>query len=408
MPKWIDETFLRLDFDNLWERFDDSEHLIACLAERDIAIILSCLRYTLWSSRWFDSDNRLLRDVGRDTDLETALTYAEQLQGRLLMACSLSSDLQAIATAITNKNVCCNGVGPGYISDGQGGVWYGSEEPIAKPTTFGGVGEFETETAFNEHLCAAANNMVAGLILSLNNWSAMSLVSVIAGSVLVAFLVATPPVAIFVALGVLAGGFALLQTLANYIDTNRQDWVCAIYNATGYSDMLVQVDTLIGEAVVALDIGLFEVNITDIIHAALSTDVFNQAYSVIGLPAPIDPVDCTVCVEEEAWEILSGTGELATDGTSFVISSALVGANHYIEVSKKAAYCDNNDLIELVSTTNSPQGGMAVWQWNAGGCPGQTRLVTSATPILGSWQARSMSLTKTNGAFTITVKITET
>jgi hypothetical protein len=333
MGKAIDETFLRMEFDTLWDGFADDQCYIVSLSQRDISVILSCLRFTAWPSRWFDDGTRLLRDVGRLSDLETALTYSENLKARIIMACNFDESLARIAAALESlpgaiaAASCCQGVGPGYVEDGEGGVWYGTQQPKPKPTTFGGeFDEFDTETEFDAHLCQAANNIVSGLIQSLNFWSALTLAGLVAGSLIVAFFIAAPPVAVFVTLGLAGFSFGVMATLSNYIDTNRQDWVCAIYNSTGYASMLVEVDTLISEMVIALDIGAFEVPLTDLVHAALSTDVFNTAYSAIGLPPVTDAVDCSVCeevgCENFAYDFLAVSGGFAEQSPRCVDSLA--------------------------------------------------------------------------------------
>src|SRR3990172_7580833 len=144
MGKAIDETFLRLEFDSLWDRFADDQCYLVTLSQRDISVLVSCLRYTVWPSRWFDSGGKLLRDVGRLPDLETALTYSENLKARIIMACNFDESLARIATALESlpgaiaAASCCQGVGPGYIEDGEGGTWYGTQQPKDKPVTFGG------------------------------------------------------------------------------------------------------------------------------------------------------------------------------------------------------------------------------------------------------------------------------
>jgi len=233
------------------------------------------------------------------------------------MACDLTASLEAIAQAITNKSVCCGGGSPGYVSDGAGGVWYGSEPPLDVPTTFGGEGDaFETETEFNAHRCLAANNIASGLILSLNFWSVLDLVGLTAGGLIVAFFVSNPPVALFIALAIAAGGFVILATISDYIDANRQELVCLIYNSDTYGEFLTAIDEFIDSLVISLDIGPLSVPLTELIHAALSTDVFNQAFSAVGLPPVADAVDCSVCGEGGcAGAMVTGTGDVVNGGT---------------------------------------------------------------------------------------------
>jgi hypothetical protein len=303
MGKLLDETFLRMEFDALWDGFTDDKCYLVTLSQRDISVLVSCLRYTVWPSRWFDSGGSLLRDVGRLPDLEIAITYAESLKARIIMACNIDESLARIATAVENlpgaiaAASCCQGVGPGYVEDGEGGTWYGSEQPDIKPDQFGEGEEFESLTEFEQHLCQAANNIVAGLVLSFNNWSVLSLAGLVAGGLIVAFIVAAPPLGVMIALGAAGFAFGLMSTISNYIDDHRQEWVCAIYNAEGYASMLVNIDQQIDAMTIELDLGAFSINLTDIIHAALSTDVFNQAYRAVGLPPVTGAIDCLFCSE---------------------------------------------------------------------------------------------------------------
>jgi len=225
---------------------------------------------------------------------------------------SLLTALRDIASAIRTSACCAPGQNIHYVDVG-GVIYYGSEQPLDKPTVFGEGQEFATEAEFSQHLCDAANNIVAGLILSLNNWSVLSVASLLAGGLIIAFFVANPPLALLLTLAGLGFAFATFVTIANYIDDNREDWVCAIYGADSYADMLVGIDQKISEMVVTLDIGPFEIALTDIIHAMITTDVFNQAYTAVGLPAPINPVDCDNCPQDVVFEWYGNPANI--DGT---------------------------------------------------------------------------------------------
>jgi len=294
-PKTTTRTII--DFDRLVSRLQLQGDTLICVPVALVDIIRKLLRDRgLWRTTYAKDQD----DIGYTIPTEEEFKPIEDMISEFLwetneMRCQdLISALNGIAASISG---CCQNSGPGYISDGEGGFWYGTEAPLPLPDTFGGAGEFESEAAFNVHRCTAANNIISGLILSLNAWSVLSLAGLVAGALIVAFFVTAPPLALFLVLAGAGFSFGAMATLSSYINDNRQSWVCAIYNADSYASMLVEIDTRISDMVIALDIGAFEVPITDLIHGALSTDVFNTAFSVVGLPPVTDGIDCDLCAE---------------------------------------------------------------------------------------------------------------
>ena len=297
-----------IDFTRLTDRLTNAGDVLICIPVGLLDIIRMLLKDRgLWRSTYAIAYDDVGYTSPDSTEFEPVQSTIEAfLEETNTMRCDdLLTSLNAIAEAIRSSSVGIPGNDQTYVSDGEGGVWFGSEAPVDKPTTFGGEGDaFATEAAFEEHLCEAANHIVSGMIMSLNNWSILSAASLMAGIVVAAVIVATPPLAVFIALLVLGFSFVATGNMAIDMDTRREDWVCAIYNATGYADMLVRVDSLISELVIDLDLGLFSVPITDLIHAMLSTDVLNTAYTAFGYPAPIDPIDCLACAEGNCVEEL--------------------------------------------------------------------------------------------------------
>lgn len=264
---------------------------------------------------------------------------------------TLIEKLDDIATAIQVQGACCQAStnGTRIVEDGSGGFYYGTEDPIAKPDTFGPGEEFETQSEFDAHLCSAANNIVSGLILSLNNWSILSLASLAVGSLVVGVFVANPPLGVLVALGVAAVGFAILATISTHISDNRQAWVCALYDAQGYADMLVQLDVLISDMIIVLDIGPLEIPITDLIHSVIDTDTFNKAYKNVGLPGPIDPIDCDVCTGCTE-TVLRGTKQSANTYESETVG----GTNDQVRIKYFVGPTECEKSVSI-STAGSPQ-----------------------------------------------------
>lgn len=295
------ERVVTLDWDEL-QNFSETVCELVPLSQRDVSVLVSCLRVAHWVARWFAGD-KLLRDLGRFTDIEDALTYIEQLEGKLLMTGCLEgliSVMGEIRDALKASAACCQSTTNGVrmVDLGEGELVYGTQQPLEPPTSFGGEGEFENEEAYEAHRCNAANNIVSGLILSLNSWSALSLASLLVGSIVVGIFVANPPLGVLLALAAAGFAYGVLLTISNYIADNRQGWVCAIYNAEDYQGFLASVDSKISDLVIALDIGAFEVEVTELIHSTLDTDTFNKMFTPIGLPEVQDAIDCSECAEE--------------------------------------------------------------------------------------------------------------
>lgn len=136
----IDETFVTLDYDTLFTKFDDSRCRTAFLSERDIVTLLTCARLVTWPSRWVGGNSSYpfpgnqLRHLGRVADLAEAIQFGECLQARLTEAMSgcMVEGFQEIATALTkladaqliaaNKS-CCGAAGtPGGPGSGGAGT----------------------------------------------------------------------------------------------------------------------------------------------------------------------------------------------------------------------------------------------------------------------------------------------
>lgn len=303
MPDFVrhpkSNTRTLINFQNVLSRLQTEGDVLLCVPVAVVDIIRKLVRDRgMWRTTYADNVGEIGYEMPTEAEFEPVReALSEFLEDTSTMNCSdFLGALNGIAAAIRQSSCCGNVAGPGYVSDGEGGYWYGTEQPIDKPATFGGAeDEFSTEAEFLEHLCLAANNVVNGIILSLNNWSVMSLVSLLAGSLIVAFFVATPAIGLFIALGLAGFAYGAFSTMSNYVNTNREDFVCAIYSAESYSDMLVNIDQLVESMIVTLDLGLFEVNILDLWRQMLSTDVLNQAYKAVGLPPVTDAVDCSIC-----------------------------------------------------------------------------------------------------------------
>lgn len=289
-----------IDFNKLLASLENGGDVILCLPSALVRIIRMLLRdRAMWRTTYVIAHYEDGYDKPTVEEFEPVEEAISQFLGETndMSTCSqLLSAIRDIASAIRTSTCCAPG-GADYVSDGGTGVYYGTQAPVEKPTTFGEGQEFTTEAEFQEHLCQAANLIVEGIITSLNGWTMLTLALIIAGGLTVAFFVATPPLAIFIALATAGLVFGALHTLANYIGEHKEEWVCAIYNAGGYSAILAEVDDLLTTALVELGMDSYTETLVDMFHAMITTDVVNQAYTNMGLPTPITAVDCDVCAE---------------------------------------------------------------------------------------------------------------
>lgn len=224
--------------------------------------------------------------------------YERNILGGQMAGCleDLGAQLAAIELAIRQSSCCPGGDGPGYIEDGEGGFFYGAEEPVTEPSIFGPGQEFPDQATFDAHRCLVANRIIEGLIVTLNNASLLTAASFAVG-VGVALTVFNPPLGIFVALAVAGFVFAGLNTLANHINDNKEDWICALYKAHGYRSALSAIDDVLDAAIAALGYGAFGDELRELFHSMLATDVINSLYEAASLPPALnDYVDCDPCV----------------------------------------------------------------------------------------------------------------
>lgn len=314
------------DFDILWTDYSDEICELVPITEREGAILLSLLRFGHWSARWFSGDD-LLRDIGRQDDLDNGIAYIETLERKLLMSGCLDGLIEAIdnLSSTVRLSSCCTASLP-LTTIGEG-EYYGSEEPLEEPTSFGEGEEFETENDYLAHKCEAANAIVDGLIQTLNNLAVLSFVSITAGAILLA--IASPvispiPLAVFLALGLTGFLIGGLHTLANAIDDNREEIVCLLYNTQTATAAYDALHDFVHE--LSVDLLFLEIEITaidEIIAQLTPLDTMNVMYRAVALPEiGTDPIDCAVC-ECPDYTVLWGSWD---EGTNRITSE--VSDNH--------------------------------------------------------------------------------
>lgn len=339
-----DETFIVFNFDTIWTRYSNTEDGLFCLSERDVALLLDVLRPAHWPSRWVgdvsgvggDEYRRaLLRNNGRFEDLETALSFIERLEHKLMTSCSdaLLQGLEAIAAAIAGqdyKSVITQNCGGGSgacsggsvdLSDGEslqpGEVI--TEVPNEPPTGF------ESWEDYKQYKCEAANflfDWFTGSLRGLSGISGLYGILAITGPIVIGMLVPTVvlgPIAFVVliaAIIAMAGlglaGFVQFAAIADGLDENRGEVVCRLYQA---GNTTAAIDAIIDEVeVIMVGLGItgpLDELILGVINAMIPNEVMNRLFQ---LYADVNYVgaDCSSCDSLECGESVIGPYEQIT------------------------------------------------------------------------------------------------
>lgn len=258
-----------------------------------------------------------------------AYDYNFELKG-VLMACqdqAIAEALQAIATALTNQTTggggatinqsinCCEetiinvgggvqGSVPGDEETGDTPI-YGSVPPIGLPT-----GEFPPEfpdlATYQQDKCEMANLMIDNIITQLRAFSFLPLVNSTALAALVAasvFGIITLPVTIIpliVAMMIILGTSAFyLDQFADYMADNREEWVCALFQADSSEGAITAVVELIQTGIAFLSItGPIAVAVKAIVLALFNSDTVNKLFQYTA-HAIYEGADCSSCVSTE-------------------------------------------------------------------------------------------------------------
>lgn len=240
--------------------------------------------------------------------------------------------LQSMAVSLsTSQGGCGCTSGPGLVTD-NGNTYFGSQEPLSEPTSFGQPGdEWATEAEYLDFKCNIANALIDGLIATLSSMSGLTLIGITAGSVvigvsIVAGLFVVPPMAILIALIATGIAFGVFSTLATAIDGRKEQMICDLYLST---DATIAYD-VIKDAIeqeagtlgwIATQIGL----LSDFIMQLVAIDAVNKLFVLLDLPTGYDgEFDCSACQCEEGFR--SGTGDLS-GGT---LTSTVAGATQEI------------------------------------------------------------------------------
>ena len=228
----------------------------------------------------------------------------------VIMACG-DEGLDKVADALfaIARNQCCDGGAPdnggihGYVEDGEGESWpiYGQAPPMALPT--GKVPE-DYDGTYEQYLldkCALSAQIVRGVINTARNWAYINfaqtaglittIVILIAGGVIVpVFLI---PALIAAAIG-LVGIQAALLALANGMQDNFDDLVCALYSNDTVRGMIEGVSTILGAILTLIPATGRTASFLRLVAGILfSTDTLNQLLTLDGSYA--EPYDCSGC-----------------------------------------------------------------------------------------------------------------
>lgn len=370
------ERKLYLDFDSLWGGTDDDLCLILLLSSRDISILLNAIRYAGYSSRWLDSDGRLLRDTGRMADLAIALNYIEQLERRILGVACLEDLTNAIIAqgeaikaglvAIAHKPCCSDSVNINIVQGATPGgeIQYGEQPGLAQgdSETDPPPDGFETWEAYYTHKCQVANHLADGLILSLRNIGLLNLGNLVSAAALLGAalggFILLPPAAIPVLIAaVVALGIsqAILYEIGDWLQDNRDELVCGLYNSESAGAATDFFAGMIDEALAALAVASsLHPAIRTIALVLASTDTLNQLFDA-SLSATYPDADCSGCDDIDGVEIVFGEGS-GTDNT--LISGEMIAPStgyNTIVVSGKLDAAGIAFNLQAADYTTTPQ-----------------------------------------------------
>ena len=311
---WPINRDIAYNFDALFSLPNDAGHII-CLSDRDVDILISSLRFAHWPTRWVDSDERVLRDHGRVSDLYLANDYIAELEDRLMGSCGVEirAGLEAVAAgimALANKP-CCNdqtiiniyqGTSPG------GNQIYGTQPPSTGNTT--GLDPetdpppegYDTWEEYYADKCQKANYVADGLIGTVVNISVLSVVNEIGlGALLVAAAVGAvtlPLTAIPVIVGLLLAQTTILAALGlvgTYLVDHRSELVCGLFLSDNSGDAVDFFAALIDEALAAVIVATeLHPAIRTIALIVASTDAINKLWDAT-VKVEYAGADCSGC-----------------------------------------------------------------------------------------------------------------
>lgn len=345
-----------------------------------------------------------------------------------LMSCSdatnLSDAIRYLADKLYAKNCCGTIGGPtGIVGLTPGGnISYGDNPGLTQPGTEGDPPEgFSTWEEYFAYKCAAANHLADGIIASLHNLSVISLANLAALATLIGlslgpFIIFPPsaiPVAIaaLVALGVAVG---ILFDIGDYLSTNREDFVCALYNsesALAAQDALIAlIDEALAALVVSSELHPF---IRTLALLIASTDTLNQLFDG-SLTSAYADADCSGCTPVPCEDFVEptypanvvvvtdlGNNQLQIDCTSSLEVGQHRAGFHLGTEYAEACACCHIDSVEIVN------GSLGAFGHNRLECgTGQYIGWSGALNAAVGLNVNGYSINSTGGQFTLRVVVT--
>lgn len=354
-----DETFILYYWEDYEEYEEENPTCYYCLSESTIQIILDALRFVGWATRWrLDrQDNNPRFPKGETWDKIEALGALAQKELLTDMSCDLEAGFASLAEAIENAspnnglNALAEAVAGLKFSSGSSGSGGSSGDCACQATIInqhGGIGGtftqggssqpwpifsteptlsvtpgtppegYDTWEEYRLDKCQVANLVIDGFIGSLRGLGALGVFNYItvAGLIVLAIsgAIIFPPAFIPIAaaaIGMMALEVTTLSLFANYVQDNREEWVCALYNSDSVESALSVIADLIDGIIAAIGtsstVGLA---IKQLALLLLNGDTLNQLYSEVAhLQYP--DADCSSC----GCENLEITQDEAYNGT---------------------------------------------------------------------------------------------
>lgn len=266
------------------------------------AILSGLIEMPMQGRFWdFDTGNFLqLRQ-----DFKPVYDFNFNLKGVLLMSCNDDAMVGAfnnIASAIRllasrgQGSDCCdsatvvvnNSVQTTVVQPGSGAVVpvYGSQPPLeVAPGSF--PPGYDTLEDYLLAKCQIANLIVDGVISTLRRIAAFTLFNVTALAVLIGLALASiivfPPAAIPVMVGAIIAAsleIAVFGSAADYIEDNRDDFVCALYNGDGSASIVSVLADLIDALIATIPTtGPVSAAIKTVLLLLFNSDTLNQLFS---------------------------------------------------------------------------------------------------------------------------------
>lgn len=225
------------------------------------------------------------------------------------MSCfeDLSASIVYLADRLYSKP-CCEGSVNLEVYQGtspEGEQIYGTQTPagtLGNPEVDDPPEGYATWAAYHAYKCGVANLLVDGISGSMRNISYVSLagstIGVAAVVAAMAGFIVVPVAAIPVIIGALfaaEGVTAALLAVANWLEDNRDEAVCALYLADNTTDAVDSMVALVDDALAALVVASsLHPLVRTIALVIVSTDTLNQLFDST-VQAEYPGADCSTC-----------------------------------------------------------------------------------------------------------------